>query len=71
MSIFLYYEGIKGETSDPDHKDWIDVDAWQWSAGRKITSSTSTRGDRESSNAVIRDLKITKSMDSSSNRLFI
>ena len=25
MSAFLNYEGIKGETSDQNHKDWIDI----------------------------------------------
>ncbi len=71
MSVFLNYEGIKGESSDQGHKDWIDVTSWQWGVERNITSSTSTQGDRESSNAVITDLKINKKMDSSSNRLFI
>ena len=71
MSIFLDYEGIKGESSDSGHKDWVDVDAWSWGVSRKITSSTSTRGDRESSNAVVSDLKLTKKMDSSSNKFFI
>lgn len=71
MSVFLNYEGIKGESSDSGHKDWIDIDAWQWGVERKITSNTSTQGDRESSNAVIHDLKIHKRMDSASNRLFI
>ena len=71
MSIFVNYEGIKGESSDSNHKDWVDVDSWSWGVQRKITSSTSTRGDRESSNAVVSDLKITKKMDSSSNKFFI
>ena len=71
MSVFLNYEGIKGESSDDGHKDWIDVDSWEWGTTRQITSSTSTQGDRESSNATISDLKITKKMDSSSNRLFM
>lgn len=66
MAILLNYEGIKGETSDKNHKDWIDVSSWTWGTKRAITSNTSTRGDRESSNAVISDLQITKYMDSSS-----
>lgn len=69
--IFLNYEGIKGESSDSGHKDWVDVKNWQWGGERNITSSTSTQGDRESSNAVIRDLRISKYMDSSSPKFFI
>jgi len=71
MSMFLSYEGIKGESSDPDHKDWIDVESWGWDVERKITSNSSTQGDRESSNAVISDLRVTKKMDSATNKLFL
>lgn len=71
MSVFLNYDGIKGESSDSNHSGWIDVSSWEWGVQRKITSEASTRGDRESSNAVIRDLTITKLMDNSSNRIFI
>ena len=71
MSIFLNYEGIKGESSDSGHKDWIDVKSWQWGTERNITSATSTQGDRESSNAVVRDLRISKYMDSASPKIFL
>ncbi|NOY71334.1 MAG: type VI secretion system tube protein Hcp [Gammaproteobacteria bacterium] len=71
MSIFMNYDGIKGESSDQGHKDWIDIDSWEWGVERKITSATSTKGDRESTNAVITDLIVTKKMDSASNGLFL
>ncbi len=71
MSIFVNYEGIKGEASDPGHKDWMDVETISWGVGRNITSATSTQGDRESSNAVIHDLQITRLMDKSTPKLFI
>ena len=71
MAILLNYEGIKGQTSDKNHQDWIDLVSWAWGTKRAITSNTSTKGDRESSNAVISDLKITKYMDSASLKLFM
>jgi len=71
MSIFVNYEGIKGESSDSSHKGWMDVETVAWGVGRQITSSTSTQGDRESSNAVVSDLQITRFMDSSTPKLFI
>ncbi|PCH60066.1 MAG: hypothetical protein COC05_05370 [Gammaproteobacteria bacterium] len=71
MSIFMNYEGIKGESSDQGHKDWIDVDVWQFGVQRGITSASSTKGDRESSNAVIKHLQIIKKIDSASNKLLI
>ncbi|MBI3899945.1 MAG: type VI secretion system tube protein Hcp [Gammaproteobacteria bacterium] len=64
MSVFLNYEGIKGESADRGHKEWIDVETWKWGTHRQITSASSTKGDRESSNARIVDLIITKKMDS-------
>lgn len=71
MAILLHREGIKGEASDKNHKDWMNVVSWTWGAKRSVTSSTSTQGDRESSNAVISDLKISKYMDSATPKLFL
>lgn len=71
MSIFVNYEGVKGEASDSGHKQWMDVETISWGVGRNITSSTSTQGDRESSNATIHDLQITRLMDSATPKLFI
>ena len=71
MSIFVNYEGIKGESSDSGHKGWMDVESISWGVGRQITSNSSTQGDRESSNAVISDLQITRYLDSSTPKLFI
>lgn len=71
MSIFIYREGVRGETSDPNHKDWVDVLEVTFGVNRSITSSTSTRGDRESSNATITDLKLLKFMDKSSPKWFL
>ncbi|MEJ2670375.1 MAG: type VI secretion system tube protein Hcp [Gammaproteobacteria bacterium] len=71
MSIFLQYEGIKGESSDSGHQGWMDVESVTWGIGRSINSSTSTQGDRESSNAVISDLHITRYMDKATPKLFI
>ncbi|MBX2807690.1 MAG: type VI secretion system tube protein Hcp [Cellvibrionaceae bacterium] len=71
MSIFVNYEGIKGESSDSGHKEWMDVESISWGVSRNITSATSTQGDRESSNAVINDLQITRFMDSATPKIFI
>jgi len=71
MSVFLNIESIKGESSDANHKDWIDVESWRWGTERKITSSTSTQGDRESSNAEVSSLHITKRIDSATPKIFI
>jgi type VI secretion system secreted protein Hcp len=49
----------------------MDVESISWGVGRQITSNTSTQGDRESSNAVITDLQVTRYMDSATPKVFI
>jgi len=71
MSVFVKYEGIDGESSDSGHAGWMDVEAISWGVGRQINSNSSTQGDRESSNAVITDLQITRYMDSATPKIFI
>jgi len=71
MSVFLEIEGIKGESSDQGHKDWIDLESWGWEVERGMTSASSTRGDRESSNAKISSLIATKRIDSATPKIFI
>ncbi|MDN3519151.1 type VI secretion system tube protein Hcp [Aquisalimonas lutea] len=67
----MSYKGIKGESSDKNHKEWIDIDDLHWGVKRNITSNTSTQNDRESANAVIQDLTLARRMDSASPNLFI
>lgn len=71
MSIFLKIDGITGESSDKNHKGWIDIDYFSWGNQRQITSNTSTQGDRESSNTIISDLILYKHMDKSTPNLFM
>ncbi|MGH1487487.1 MAG: Hcp family type VI secretion system effector [Cellvibrionaceae bacterium] len=71
MSAFLHIEGIPGEVSDANHKGWIDLVQWTWGVSRQITSSTSTQGDRESSNATITDLTLVRNMDKATPKIFI
>ncbi|MEX0731639.1 MAG: type VI secretion system tube protein Hcp [Aquisalimonadaceae bacterium] len=71
MSIFMNYQGIAGESSDSNHSGWMDVQKLGWGVNRNITSATSTQGDRESANASINDLRVTRTMDSATPSLFI
>lgn len=67
----MQVEGVKGESSDLNHKGWLDIVTLSWNVNRKITSSTSTANDRESSNAEISDLTFTRYMDSATPKIFI
>ena len=71
MSIFVHYDGIKGECADAGYKDWMNVLSCSYDIHRAITSATSTRGDRESSNTEIKDLVLTKYTDSATPKTFI
>lgn len=71
MSIFLQIKGIQGKTSDTNYKNWLDIIGYQWGVQRHITSNTSTQKDRESSNASIKDLTLTRFMDQAAPKLFI
>ncbi|MEX0731196.1 MAG: type VI secretion system tube protein Hcp [Aquisalimonadaceae bacterium] len=71
MAVFLHYEGITGETSDQNHQGWMDIESWSWGTRRKITSSSSTKNDRESANTEITDLLVSRYMDSATPNLFI
>jgi len=70
MSIFMQIDGIQGEVSDQNHKNWIDVLELDWRVARKITSNPSTQRDRESSNAIVSDLTFMKFMDIATVGLF-
>jgi len=70
MSIFMKIDGITGETADSGHVGWMDVVSIGWSVNRQITAASSTKGDRESNNAVISDLKVSRLMDSATPDLF-
>lgn len=71
MSIFMNYQGITGESADSNHPGWMDIQKVQWGVGRQISSATSTQGDRESANAEITRLYVTRYMDSATPKLFL
>lgn len=71
MSIFMQIEGIKGEASDKNYRDWLDIDNFKWDSQRKITSASSTQGSRESSNVTINNLTLRRFMDKATPRLVI
>ena len=69
--ILLQFKGdvIKGESVEPDHKDWISVDSLQLGVGRSI-STTGRGGDRDTSNPSFSEVTISRSTDKASPDLF-
>lgn len=45
IDAYLHIEGIKGESADDRHKDWIEVSSVAWSVHQPRTTTESTAGD--------------------------
>lgn len=63
---YLQIEGIKGESTDEKHKDWIEVSAVTWSVHQPRAVSVSTAGGMSSGIASISNLHFRKLADLSS-----
>lgn len=64
---FIQIDGVKGQSIDKDHKDWIEISAYTLNLVQPINNPTSgTTGRRAQGRAEWQDLKITKQQDKSS-----
>jgi len=70
MSIYLKMDGIKGNVTVKEHKDWIDVESIQWRVVRAISNALGSSAGWETSKTGISEVSITKTMDASSPLLF-
>ena len=60
---YLKYDDVNGESTDKEHQGWIDVLAWSWGVEKQVGHV----GDRtECSRAYLKELVITKAVDSTS-----
>ncbi len=66
--IFLRVDGIKGESTDANHKDEIEVLSWSW--GVTQTSGSSAGGGASSGKPNISELVVGKLVDKASPDLF-
>jgi len=67
---FLKIEGIKGESTDDKHKDWIEILSYNWGVSQMASAAASTSGGGTSQRADFQDLSIVKTLDSASPLLF-
>lgn len=63
---YLQIEGIKGESSDDRHKDWIEVSHVTWSVHQPRATTVSTAGGLTSGRAELSNLSFKKLADLSS-----
>ncbi len=66
MAVFLKYGDIKGEVTQLTHKDWIEVQSFQWGVGRGISAGVGGGSKREASAPSVSEIVVTKSFDISS-----
>jgi type VI secretion system secreted protein Hcp len=69
VDAYLQIEGIKGESTDDQHKGWIEVSNVSWSVHQPRSSTASTAGGLTTGVASLSDLHFTKMADLSSPSL--
>jgi type VI secretion system secreted protein Hcp len=63
VQMFVNIDGIKGESVDSDHKDWIDIQSWTWGMTQ---SGNAHQGTGAGTGQVsVRDVSFTKFVDKS------
>ena len=68
MAGYIEFDGIKGNSLDEKHKDWIDIQSFSQNITRPSTAGK-TGVARSRASAVLSDVHITKLMDKSSAKL--
>jgi type VI secretion system secreted protein Hcp len=66
MAIFLKLGDIKGETTQLTHKDWIEIQSFQFGVGRGISSGVGGGSKREATAPSVSEITLTKTFDISS-----
>jgi type VI secretion system secreted protein Hcp len=70
MPIFMKYDGIDGNVTAKGYEKWIEVQSFQFGAGRGISTPTGGAENREASAASVSEVTVTKLMDKASPKLF-
>ena len=65
MPIFIKIEGVDGDATHPDYKNWIDAASLTWGVGRAIDTPIGSTMNRESGEPSVSEVTFTKTMDKS------
>lgn len=66
IDVYLYIDGIKGESADDRHKDWIECKSVNWGVEQPKSATASTGGGHTAERCEHRDIVISKLADLSS-----
>jgi type VI secretion system secreted protein Hcp len=69
FDIFLKIDGIKGESTDAQHRDEIEPASFTWGASQQ--GSTSTGGGGGAGKAIFQDLNVVMNVSQASPQLFL
>jgi type VI secretion system secreted protein Hcp len=70
FDVFIKIGDIKGESTKVGHEGWIELNSVQWGIGRAI-SSPAGGASRDASAPSISELTLSKTLDSSTPKLFL
>lgn len=70
--IYIKFSGpdLKGESSDVDHKDWIEVDSWSHEIRQPKSATASTSGGHTAERCEHADMIFVKAMDVTSPLIY-
>ncbi|MGZ5199691.1 MAG: Hcp family type VI secretion system effector [Telluria sp.] len=63
IDVYLQIDGIKGESQDDKHKDWIECKSVSWSVTQPKSATASTGGGHTAERVEMSDIVITKLAD--------
>jgi len=70
MAIYMKIPDIPGDTTQGNHKQWIEVNSFQFGVGRGVSTRTGSASDREASEPSVSEIVVTKLLDKASVKLF-
>ncbi|QGZ38913.1 type VI secretion system secreted protein Hcp [Pseudoduganella flava] len=63
IDVYLYIDGIKGESADDRHKDWIECKSVNWGVEQPKSATSSTGGGHTAERCQHHDIVMTKLAD--------
>jgi type VI secretion system secreted protein Hcp len=66
IDVYLQIDGIKGESQDDKHKDWIELTSAEWGVIQPRSATASTAGGHTAERCELRSISVTKLADLSS-----
>jgi type VI secretion system secreted protein Hcp len=70
FNVFLQIDGINGESTDKDHKDWIEVLSYSHSISQAASAVSSPAGGTAAGKVTHQEFVITKNVDIASPLLY-